>query len=162
MTPVSIKSILIATPFGMLFVLALSLLAEDNTAAASQLPMDYLEITVSNVNPAFVGSLIVNLYTKENWGKPNKAVQKIALLVKNSRTYRVRFSGLQAQTTYAIQAIHDSDNNGKLTMRWLPPGPAEGAGVSNYVPQGIPKFEKAKFLYAGGIHKIAIALVYPK
>ncbi len=63
---------------------------------------------------------------------------------------------------YAVQVIHDKDKNGKLTMKWTPPGPIEGYGFSaGYKPTGIPKYQPAIFKLTDTL-SMTIPLEYPK
>jgi uncharacterized protein (DUF2141 family) len=63
-----------------------------------------------------------------------------------SDSITVTFVGLP-RGPYAVQVLHDENENGKLDFRWFPfPKPKEGAGVSNNNHRmGKPSYEKAEF-----------------
>jgi uncharacterized protein (DUF2141 family) len=56
---------------------------------------------------------------------------------------------------YAVAVLHDENSNGKLDMRVLPPGPAEGTAISNDATGsfGPPDFHDARFALSekGGV-----------
>jgi uncharacterized protein (DUF2141 family) len=120
-----------------------------------------INIFITNVRSKQSGKLLVYLYSKESWNKPEKALKKSVITVADTSGYEITFTNVKYPSDYGIQVVHDTDGNGKLTMGWFPPGPREGAGVSNYIPKGIPKFFKAKFEYNGDLYEVAIKLTYP-
>jgi uncharacterized protein (DUF2141 family) len=92
------------------------------------------------------GVIVVALHRgAEGWLKLESAVQKKSIPVAlNGRG--VTFENVP-YGRYAIQILHDSNENGKLDFRWFPfPKPKEGAGVSNNDHRkGRPSYEKAEF-----------------
>ena len=64
--------------------------------------------------------------------------------------------------SYAVSVYHDADRDGELDFRWLPPGPAEGSGVSNDAPAllGPPSFADSRFTLPAEGRALSIALCY--
>lgn len=92
------------------------------------------------------GNAIFALYSsKDAWLKKDKAVALSTQKVSGgSMTFK--FENVAAGT-YGVSVIHDENENGKLDMKILPPGPAEGAAVSNDATAliGPPSWSDAKF-----------------
>ena len=120
-----------------------------------------IEVMITNVDCNKPGNLIINLYTEESWNKPEKVFKRLILYIDSSSEYTAHFNNIPIPNDYAVQVVHDSDGNGKLSMKWLPPGPKEGAGVSNYVPTSIPKYQKARFYVTGKKKSIQVVITYP-
>ena len=138
-----------------------SILASDSIDVKNETISGNIIVIIKNVDTGRSGDLIINLYTKKNWNKPEKVFRRQLVQIDSRSEYKVIFDSLPFPMVYAVQAVHDSDGNGMLTMKWLPPGPKEGAGVSNYIPTGIPKFQKAKFYYSGKTRSVRVVLTYP-
>jgi uncharacterized protein (DUF2141 family) len=70
------------------------------------------------------------------------------------------FSGIEPGT-YAVSVFHDENSNGKLDANFLGI-PREGVGASNDARghMGPPKFDAAKFQFAGGRLSLKITLNY--
>ena len=123
-------------------LLLLFMVASSSFAFASE--SSDLTISITGIKPA-KGKVIITIYRdSDSWLKPKLAVA--------SRS--ISSSGVEAAThfslspgSYAIQAFQDENDNGKLDMRWLPPGPAEPWVVSNNAQgtMGPPAFNDAKF-----------------
>lgn len=95
------------------------------------------------------GQLLVAVFNDPSgWPKLDKALrlEKIKLAGKGT-SVRLSLKDLP-QGIYAVEVIHDENENGKLDMRWLPfPKPVEGAAASNN-PQatlGPPSWSEARF-----------------
>lgn len=140
-----------------------TLLASDSlkTKGAEEKLPGLIEVNITGINTTKAGGLIVNLYTEGSWNKPLKVFRQLKCNKGADSEMTVVFDSIPFPKEYAVQVVHDSDGNGKLTMKWLPPGPKEGAGVSNYVPTGIPKFQKAKFYYSGKKTAVTVEMAYP-
>ena len=113
-------------------------------------------VVIHSVDKATPGPLLVYLYdAKESWLKVDKAYRKTVLKNQAKAEYRWTLKDLPPGD-YAIQVVHDEDNNGALTMGFF--GPSEGVGVSNYVPTFIPRFEKAQFKHLGQKTQVSVEM----
>ena len=90
---------------------------------------------------------------------PTKAMQKSWTEIHDGKAV-CEFAGISSGT-YAIAVIHDENNNGTLDTNFMGI-PKEGVGVSNDAKgfMGPPKFDKAKFTYAGGVLNLVIHMKY--
>lgn len=119
-----------------------------------------LVIPISGIEPKQDGKLLVFLYKESNWMKL-KEPSKTVVVTENLRSVSIKLASIP-EGEYAIQVVHDRDLNGKLTMKWTPPGPTEGYGfTAGYKPSAIPKYAPAKFSL-GGNSSMPIVLIYPK
>ena len=121
--------------------------------AASPLPAiaggeGTIYINITDIQPQKGGSLVVLLYDKKNWLKPEQAVRNLEFPLSGRSTLEVDLSGIPYPATYAVQLFQDVNKNGKMDMRWLPyPHPSEPYGFSNnYKPFAKPFFRRASFL----------------
>ena len=92
------------------------------------------------------GTAIFTLYRRgENWLDMDRAYAEKSVAIATD-SLRVTFDNIP-HDTYAVNVVHDTNENRKLDMRWFPwPRPKEGAGVSNnHERRGPPQYEKAKF-----------------
>jgi len=92
------------------------------------------------------GRAIVTIYRRgAHWLDSDRAYRSQAVPVR-ADSVAVTFDGLPYDT-YAVNVVHDQNENGKLDMRWFPwPRLKEGAGVSNnHTRRGPPEYDKAKF-----------------
>ena len=92
------------------------------------------------------GTAIFTLYRRgENWLDMDRAYGSKSVQI-DADSLTVTFDGIPCDT-YAVNVVHDTNENRKLDMRWFPwPKPKEGAGVSNnHERRGPPQYEKAKF-----------------
>jgi uncharacterized protein (DUF2141 family) len=108
------------------------------------------------------GSLIFALYRNEaSWLDEEKAFLKKVVKVK-SDSMTVTFEEVPYESSYAIEVIHDKNENGKLDMRKFPyPRPKEGGGVSNNTFRlGPPAYDKARFALAGPAVSVRIGMRY--
>ena len=96
----------------------------------------------------------------ENWLKPEEAYESQVLEIDGDAV-TITFDQVPYDT-YAVNVIHDENDNGKLDMRWFPwPKPKEGAGVSNNrLGAGPPSYDKAKFELSEPSVEIRIELQY--
>ena len=63
---------------------------------------------------------------------------------------------------YAVNVLHDENQNGKVDKKSFPPLPKEGVGFSNYEKIGLsnrPKFSKAKFELKADMQK-EVKIIY--
>lgn len=115
-------------------------------------------IAIGAVEEETSGPLLVYLYSeKATWLKIDRAYRKVVLENKAKSEYRWVLNNLPAGE-YAVQVIHDEDENGTLTMGMF--GPSEGVGVSQYVPTFIPRFKKAKFKHHGQSTRVTVEMNY--
>ena len=96
----------------------------------------------------------------EHWLEPGKAYKSQIVKIEGD-VVTVTFEELPFDT-YAVNVIHDKNENGKMDMRWFPwPKPKEGAGVSNNrLGAGPPDYDKAKFELNAASVEIRIQLQY--
>ncbi|MFA4949009.1 MAG: DUF2141 domain-containing protein [Candidatus Krumholzibacteriia bacterium] len=108
------------------------------------------------------GSLVVALYRdKASRLDEDKAFLKKVMKVE-SDSMTVIFEGVPLDSTYAVEVIHDKNDNGKLDMRKFPyPRPKEGAGVSNNTFRlGPPAYDKARFALAESSVIVRVVMRY--
>ena len=109
------------------------------------------------------GQALVAIFdSKEAWPKLDKALrlEKIKPIKDDTVTLTLREL---PPGEYAVEVIHDENENGKLDMRWLPyPRPAEGAGVSNDATAtvGPPSYSDARFRLGAGGGAITLHMRY--
>ena len=118
------------------------------TRAAAAAPD--LRISIDGVKPN-KGPVVVSIFKDEDvWLKAGRAVQRQKLppdQVKVSTHFNL------PPGTYAVSIFQDENDNDKLDMQWLPPGPAEPWVVSNNAQgsMGPPSFKDAKFAFSGDL-----------
>ena len=107
------------------------------------------------------GNIMLSIYKTEDGfpDKPEKAFKKFIVPIK-SNTFEYTISDM-SEGTYAIAIIHDENANGQMETNFIGI-PKEGIGTSNNAKGnfGPPKFDDAKFTFAGESKKITINLVY--
>lgn len=136
-------------------LLLLSMLTAGTLTAATQ----ELEVKVDGVKST-KGQIVVTVYKdSEGWLKKDQAVesQKIA---PSPGTVTARFQLNPGQ--YAVQIFQDENENGKLDMKWLPPGPKEPWVVSNNAQgtMGPPSYKDAQFELKDAM-KLSLSLQQP-
>ncbi|MCB9744289.1 MAG: DUF2141 domain-containing protein [Alphaproteobacteria bacterium] len=107
------------------------------------------------------GQALVEVFAaEESWLEQGQGVARQVLPITGP-DLSARFEGLPAGT-YAVSVIHDANMNGELDFRWLPPGPAEGSGVSNDAPAsfGPPSFKDSRFTLPAEGASIVVTLRY--
>jgi len=107
------------------------------------------------------GQAIVEIYSaEETWLKQGQGVAR-QLLPITGGVLTARFEGLPPGA-YAVSVIHDENKNGELDFQWLPPGPAEGSGVSNDAPAsfGPPSFSDSLFTLGAEGATISLTMRY--
>ena len=120
-----------------------------------------LVVKVSNIQNTD-GRIGCTLFSKEDGfpSKPEKADKRVGAQQKSDKA-TCKFRNVNPGE-YAVSVMHDADKNGELNTS-LFGRPQEGWGVSKNVPArrfGPPKYEDAKFKYAGGQMTIDIKLRY--
>ena len=121
-----------------------------------------VRVTVTGIRAEQSGLLIVALYDHRSaWLRLDsaRAVQRVPVTADSLVT---AFDTLPYDSSYAIAVIHDHNGNDKLDMRWFPfPKPKEGAGVSqNHLRMGKPDYGQARFVVAGEVVDLRVALRY--
>ena len=107
------------------------------------------------------GTVVFALYIRED-AFPDEHYEKYyrKLIGKiENHSSSVTFNNLPAGK-YAVNILHDEDNNGKIKKGFLLP--KEGIGFSNYQSIGIgnkPKFSKASFMLKDDL-KINVKAIY--
>lgn len=126
-----------------------------------------LEVVVSRIVPQQGGHLIIALFeSSEQWPDLSQA-RTIRKLVPQDTIHTIRFNELSLNRNYAIQVIHDANDNDQLDINFLPwngpIGPSEGVGMSNnYVPSFAPRFKPAAFSFETNMQAMEIQLIYLK
>jgi uncharacterized protein (DUF2141 family) len=121
-----------------------------------------VEVVVSGLKPKQGGVVIVALYRgPESWLELDSAFARQSPPV-TADTVAVVFTDIPFDSSYAIQVLHDKNENGKFDMRWFPfPKPKEGAGVSNdAVRRGPPKYDQARLAIHDSVTTIRIPMHY--
>ena len=107
-----------------------------------------LIINIKKVKVDQSGQIIVNIYKdEETWNNPEQAYEKQTIdTLKGS--IKIIVDSLKFENYYAVQIIHDKNQNNKLDFRTFPfPRPKEGVGLSNNKFRfGPPRYEDAKVL----------------
>jgi uncharacterized protein (DUF2141 family) len=119
-------------------------------------------ITIVDARPSQEGTIIVALSdSEESWLKLDKAFVRTTIPV-TADSMIVKLSGIPYSNAYAIQVIHDKNDNGKFDMRWFPyPKPKEGAGVSNNnTGFGPPDYDEARFELSEPHLSLRIRMIY--
>jgi uncharacterized protein (DUF2141 family) len=136
------------------------------SASAASAPGDAgigaVVVTAVGIRADQGGSLVVALYRdKTSWLDEDKALSTRVVKVK-SDSMTVTFEGVPYDSAYAVEVIHDKNDNGKLDMRRFPyPRPKEGAGVSNNTFRlGPPAWDKARFSLVGSSVSIRVVMRY--
>jgi uncharacterized protein (DUF2141 family) len=137
-------------------------LSAEETNADSSSGVGTIEVVVEGVRTKDEGVLIVSLFNGEDGWLELESALALTIFPATDDTLITRFENLPYDSSYAIQVIHDKNENGKFDMRWFPyPKPKEGAGVSNNnLRRGPPKYEKAKFTLAEQTRVMRIRLQY--
>lgn len=126
----------------------------------SQQKLFSLTVEVSNLRNN-EGSVVFALYNREDAFPDehyNKYYKKMIGKIENGKS-SVIFKDLP-EGKYAVNILHDEDNNGKIKKGFLLP--KEGIGFSNYQSIGIgnkPKFSKASFMLHRDF-KIDVKVIY--
>jgi len=121
-----------------------------------------IEITTINVKPEQGGNMLFLLSnSKDTWLKTNTAFMK-KTVPADKDTISVVFDNVPYDSNYAVQVIHDKNENEKFDFRWFPfPRPKEGAGVSNNnFRMGPPEYDKARFKVDKSTTSITIEMRY--
>ncbi len=126
-------------------------------AAAPQTHASTVQITVTNVRNN-QGQVLVALCTQADFLHPRCAFHGHAPALPGAVTLTI--PNVPAGT-YAAQAFHDENNNGRLD-RTLLGLPREAMGFSNNAPLrlGPPSFATAAFPVSGDVTPISFALRY--
>jgi len=119
-------------------------------------------VTAMGIKASQGGSVIFALYKgKADWLDVDKSFLK-KIMRATSDSIAVMFEGVPYDSSYAIEVIHDKNENGKLDMRTFPyPRPKEGGGVShNTFRLGPPDYDKARFAVSDSLNSIRIVMRY--
>ena len=146
-----------------IFALALSIAGVACASAVVDVPAQgAIVVTVLDIRIDQGGSIVAGLFKgKDGWLDLNKALLKKTLKAA-SDSLAVVFDGVPYDSTYAVEVIHDKNENGKLDFRKFPyPRPTEGAGVSNNkFRMGPPDYEKARFALSAASTSVRIKMRY--
>jgi len=118
-------------------------------------------VDITDVKVKEGGTMIVTLFKeKKTWLKNKKALRNKTIKVEEGANMKVTFDGLAPDADYAIQALHDANDNGKMDMKFFPiPKPKEGSGFSNgYTPSGFPKYDGAVIKLEGNLLETSIKI----
>lgn len=134
------------------------------TIMANDPPGDTVDlvVTVSEIKSEQGGQLIIALFQgSDTWLTPDGDVASFVTPVTDQSEVQTTFHGLPLDQEFAISVVHDKNSNNKMDFRWLPPGPAEGIGVSNNTMRmGPPEFQPAVINMQGSPTFITIPLQY--
>lgn len=121
-----------------------------------------IAVTIVDVRPDQGGSLICALYRGDEHWLDTSGAYAVQTVPAESESLTLIFETLPKDSVYALQVIHDKNENGKFDMRKFPfPKPKEGAGVSNNnLRWGPPEYEKARFSVSAGVTRLRIVLSY--
>ena len=143
-----------------LVVIIICLFLTQITAANES--MCNLIIDLQDIDVEQPGQIIVNVYQNEaTWNKPYKVYRSISISGL-TKEIEVVIDSLKVNEYYAVQVIHDKNENGKLDFRKFPfPRPKEGVGLSNNKSRmGPPRFKDAKILIDEQNVEITINMKY--
>jgi len=106
-----------------------------------------IEVTIQDIDMDEEGELVILLFNSEEAWLEADQYYKIIKVSPAEETQKIIFEKIPYGSDYAIEVVHDENNNLKMDMRILPyPKPKEGVGVSNNTFRaGPPEYEKAKF-----------------
>lgn len=111
--------------------------------ASSLAAAEILEVKVEGIKSE-KGKVLIRVFQSEDaWLKNDQAVETQAL---EPAAAGVKASFTLKPGPYAVHVFQDENANGKLDMKWLPPGPAEPWVVSNNAQgtMGPPSYKDAK------------------
>jgi uncharacterized protein (DUF2141 family) len=128
----------------------------------SSLVVGDIEVVVEGIRTKDKGVLLVALFRGEDGWLELGSAAALKIFPVTQDTLSVTFEHEPYDTSYAIQVIHDKNQNGKFDMRWFPyPKPKEGAGVSNNrLRRGPPEYDKARFALIGPTKTLRVRLQY--
>jgi len=150
--------------FKLIIILLTALVAQAAGAEAgrSDEGAGTVVVTAVGIKANQGGSVIFALCKgKANWLDVDKSFLK-KIMKATSDSIAVAFEGVPYDSSYAIEVIHDKNENGKLDMRTFPyPRPKEGAGVShNTFRLGPPDYDKARFAVSDSLISIRVVMRY--
>lgn len=121
-----------------------------------------IEVTIQNIDLYEEGELVVLLFNSEDSWLEAEQYYKIIKVQPLEETQKITLENIPFGSDYAIEVIHDENNNLKMDMRILPyPKPKEGVGVSNNTFRaGPPEYEKAKFSVDKTTIELSIQMIY--
>lgn len=131
-------------------------------AAPDPTPRGAIVVTAVGVRGDQGGSLVFALYRgAQGWLKQDLAFARRVVPARPD-SVQVRFAAVPLDTAWAVQVIHDKNDNGKFDMRIFPfPKPKEGGGVSNnHTRMGPPQFAQARFALADSLRELRVSLRY--
>ena len=138
-------------------------LAEDLSRAAETVATATITLEITGVKRNLGGNIVVTVYRgKEGFLDAEKSYRTKIIKVAEDTDLSLKLANMPLGVSYAIQAHHDVNENGKMDMRWFPfPKSKEGGGFSNnYIPSSKPEYDKAAFELKAANLSIAIALNY--
>lgn len=121
-----------------------------------------IEVIIQDIDIEEEGELVVLLFNNEDSWLETEQYYKIIKVQSLKETQKIIFDDIPYGTDYAIEVIHDENDNLKMDMRILPyPKPKEGFGLSNNTFRaGPPEYEKAKFTLDQPIIELSIQMKY--
>ena len=121
-----------------------------------------IEIAIQDIDLEEEGVLVILLFNNEDSWLEADQYYKMISVQPLKETHEIVFENIPIGSDYAIEVIHDENNNLKMDMRILPyPKPKEGVGVSNNTFRaGPPDYEKAKFSLNQPATKLIIKMKY--
>jgi uncharacterized protein (DUF2141 family) len=133
------------------------------TGAAETVVNATITLEIIGVKRELGGNIVVTVFKgKDGFLDADKAYRTKNIKVTEDADLSLQLAAIPLGVSYAIQAHHDANENGKMDMRWFPfPKSKEGGGFSNnYIPSSKPKYDKAAFDLNAAELSIAIAINY--
>jgi uncharacterized protein (DUF2141 family) len=144
----------------LFFITTSTLFAEESTQALLTTKSGTITVHITDLKH-LKGKLGVSLYNSKK-GFPGKHTEAYASVLKNisSTSETVVFENLP-YGSYAVSAMHDENNNGKLDTNFIGI-PKEGVGVSNNpkIGMGGPKFKDSVFTLDTKALEVTVAMKY--
>lgn len=107
------------------------------------------------------GQAVIAVYRRgKSWLSVGGAYRVAKVTIKDGKA-SATFRNMP-HDAYGVAVVHDANMNGKLDMSYFPyPSPDEGGGVSNnWVRDGKPEYDKAKFDLSRSLMSVRIMMRY--
>jgi len=130
--------------------------------AASSASATEFQVTVSNIDVARGGQIIVFVFGEEGFPKAHE--QALVRLVDDQLKPTMNFSFSVEMDEIAVKVLHDENKDGKVTKNWTGIYPAEGLGFSNDQTIGLtgpPKYRNARVSNVQFRKGLNITIQYP-
>lgn len=121
-----------------------------------------IDVIIQDIDTEEEGKLLVILFNSETSWLEYGQHYKMLKVQPNKETQKVTYENIHYGSAYAIEIIHDENDNQKLDMRILPyPKAKEGFGSSNNTFRaGPPEYDKARFTLDQPVAELFIQMKY--